>query len=542
MNDSADDRKVAAAARTLMLLNGQADEARLELHNLRQDLVRVQRDFSETRVAQLLEANEKLVIAALRAESAAETAASNLDELERSRQLDALTQIPNRVLMLDRLETAIAQGRRRDSRIAVLFVDIDRFKHINDTRGHAVGDEVLKLVAHRLESVVRQSDTVSRHGGDEFLVLLSDVAQASDAAGVAAKMLTTLAAPASVSGETMRVSASIGITIYPDDGTDAATLVGRADQAMYRSKNHGRGCYAFWDERIPVVSHEPDGEHSVQSTLARLELGAGRHSTDADLREANEHLVIAAMSAQEVEARAEETHRQQIHFLAMVAHELRNPLMPIRTAAALLNRAFGDEQLLSRVQVIIERQVAHMTRLVNDLLDGSRVSTGKFRLERSLVEIATVLSVSVETCRPAMDARMQHLKVEMPLTPLIVHGDAVRLAQVFSNLLDNASKYTPRGGAIALQVVSEPHATVICVSDNGSGITAEALPHIFDLFVQDPRALVLHNGGLGIGLAVARDLVEAHGGTISASSAGGDLGSQFVVTLPISDGRMPARY
>jgi diguanylate cyclase len=218
----------------------------------------------------------------------------------------------------------------------------------------------------------------------------------------------------------------------------------------------------------------------------------------------------------------------------MVAHELRNPLVPIRTAAELLNRALRDEPLLSKLQAAIKRQVALVSRLVDDLLDGSRVSAGKFRLEFTMVDLAGVLSLAVETCRPAVEARSQRLTIHLAPAPLLVHGDPVRLGQIFSNLLDNASKYTARGGEISLTALVLERALQVTVSDNGIGITTEALPNIFELFVQDTRAQAHYDGGLGIGLAVVRDLVEAHGGTVVAMSPGRDLGSDFIVTLPMA--------
>ena len=253
------------------------------------------------------------------------------------------------------------------------------------------------------------------------------------------------------------------------------------------------------------------------------------------LRQANEQLVIAAMDAQELEARTTEAHRRQIAFLAKAAHELRNPLAPIRMAAGLLTGARADAALLGKLQGIIARQAAHMSKLVDDLLDSSRVSAGKFRVERGTADMHSVLNQAIETCRPAMDARLQHFTLKAPSGALNVHGDAVRLAQIFNNLLDNASKYTPEGGTIKLKVHVHHYAMIISVSDNGFGISAEALPHIFDMFVQDTHATALHNGGLGIGLAVVRELVEAHGGTVIARSAGTSLGSQFIVTLPMAE-------
>jgi signal transduction histidine kinase len=254
-----------------------------------------------------------------------------------------------------------------------------------------------------------------------------------------------------------------------------------------------------------------------------------------DLREANEQLVIAALTAQELERQVEQMHSRQIKFLAMVAHELRNPLAPIRTAAELLRRARTDEALMARAQGVIERQIAHMTRLVEDLLDGARISTGKFRLEAHRVDLADTLATAADACRAAMDTKHQQLTLALPDAPLRVHGDPVRLAQVFGNLLENASKYTPEGGHIALRASVGSGSIAVTVCDDGIGITREALHHVFDLFVQGTRAMTARNRGLGIGLAVVRELVEAHGGTVEARSAGTDLGSEFIVTLPAND-------
>ena len=210
-------------------------------------------------------------------------------------------------------------------------------------------------------------------------------------------------------------------------------------------------------------------------------------------------MVIAALTAQQLEAQTKEAYTRQTKFLAMVAHELRNPLIPLRTAAELLNRALRDESLLAQLQAAIKRQVSLVSRLVDDLLDGSRVSAGKFRLECSMVEMAGILSLAVESCRPGVEARSHRLTIHLAPAPLLVLGDPGRLGQIFSNLLDNASKYTAKGGEISLTVVVRDRALQITVSDNGIGITADALPNIFELFVQDARALTPYDGGLASG-------------------------------------------
>ncbi|MES1980862.1 MAG: diguanylate cyclase [Pseudomonadota bacterium] len=534
---SSPDERAAAAVQTIAQLNEQADKLRAELVRLRQSLVEVRADFNIVRAAQLLEANEQLVLAAIRAHTTSETVTSKLSELAHSSQRDTLTGTPNRILMLDRLGKAITTAKRNASPIAVLFLDIDRFKQINDTLGHAVGDAVLQLFARRVESVLRESDTVSRYGGDEFVVLLTEIALLRDVALIARKMLAAIAEPALLGEHVLHLSASLGIAVYPDDGNSAEDLISRADEAMYHSKKKGRGVYTFYKKK----NLNDDGVISPEISVPRKP-GKDKALAQAEpefrshyLRDANEKLIVAALSAQEMEEAANEARRRQITFLAMVAHELRSPLTPIWRATEQLDRLRTTEPELTGLQYTLKRQVTHLSRLVDDLLDGSRVSTGKFRIERNVVEMADILSLAVETYRLVMDTRQQHFKLLLPYDPVIVHGDPVRLAQIFCNLLDNASKFTPQDGEIKLWVKVLDQTTVITVSDNGMGITKDVLPHIFELFVQDTRAPLNGSPGMGIGLAVVRDLVESHGGNVYASSAGKDRGSQFVVMLPIID-------
>jgi diguanylate cyclase (GGDEF)-like protein len=486
--------------------------------------------------ARLVEANEQLVVATLRAQSDAETSAQALKEASRLAEHDALTDLPNRVLLLDRLTLAIANARRRGIRLALLFVDIDHFKEINDALGHAAGDEVLKQAARCLMSSIRMADTVSRHGGDEFLILLTELSQAADVVPIAEKVIVALAAPNRVGDHVLRLRASIGISLYPEDGPDAETLIDRADAAMYRAKRQALGRYVFHgDAPVGERSRSALVVQTLQQPLAHYRLALAEHERrHAQLREANEQLVLAALSAEELRVAAELAQRRQTEFLAVLAHELRNPLTPIRTMAALLGRVPTDETLLPRVQSVIQRQVVHLSRLVDDLLDVSRVHTGKLRLEVQAVEMADIINDAVDVCRPAMDTRLQHFVVKMPRGALQVQGDPVRLAQIVSNLLDNASKYTQDGGEIGLGVVLNDEAMVMTLSDNGIGITAEALPTVFEPFVQDASAIAVNEMGLGLGLTVVRQLTEAHGGSVVASSAGSGLGSTFVVTLPLA--------
>ena len=224
-----------AESATTAWLRARIDGLRHENALLKQELAAARNASRIEHHANLVEANGRLVISALHAEEATETAASELGRLTWSSQRDALTQTPNRALMLDRLRGAFALAERHGTRAAVLFLDLDRFKQINDSLGHAAGDAVLQLVAHRLGSVLRDSDAVSRHSGDEFLVLLTEVSHAADAVSTAKKLLAALAEPTSVSGHTVTLSASVGVAIYPDDGKDPSRLIARADAAMYRS-------------------------------------------------------------------------------------------------------------------------------------------------------------------------------------------------------------------------------------------------------------------------------------------------------------------
>ncbi len=527
MNDPPVDATVAAAERRLADLSAQANSLRAELADLQRDLAQAREEFSSTQAAQLLEANEQLVVSALHARTLADSALADLDAMARASQFDELTETPNRALMLDRIHGAIGLARRYGKQAAVLFVDLDGFKNINDTLGHAAGDAVLRRVAFCLADNVRETDTVSRFGGDEFLVLLAAVTKASDAALIATKMITALANSGAGRGEASSLSASIGIAIYPDDATDPDELIRCADAAMYRAKRRGPGRFAF---------HTDDDltERDVAPSLPpRAPLPSGLSLQQAaDLREANQHLVVSAVVAQAREESAQVFHHRQIKFLAMVAHELRGPLMPLRTATELLPRAMSDEPLMGRLQLLIRRQVGYMTRLVEDLLDGARASTGKFRLERARIDMNAILRQAMETCGPAMQGRRQQLTIRLLPSAFEVDGDGMRLTQIMVNLLDNASKYTPIEGRITLEATVRDGQLSISVADNGIGVTPDALPRIFDLFEQEPHARAFHSGGLGIGLSIVRELTEAHGGTIVANSPGKGLGSEFIVTLP----------
>jgi diguanylate cyclase len=536
MSDRRNFSLIAAAGRTLAQLKKQADGVRAELLSLRQMAAEARREFSGTHVAQLRDANERLVLSALQAETIADTAVNNLSELARSSQRDTLTDTPNRALMLDRLESALSFARRHATHTALLFIDLDHFKGINDSLGHAIGDEVIKLAARQLKAAVRASDTVSRHGGDEFLVLLAEVADESSAARVAKKIIRTLDTASIVGGHVIRLSASVGIAMYPEDGDDPETLIGRADAAMYAAKKGGRGRFALHSERHlnGSAQQSTDGSPQHSGTSHDLDL-AGRAPSLRNLREANERLIISALAAQELGLQAQKAQHRQMELVATVARELRNPLNPMRTVADLVKQSRTDEALSEHVQVIVKSQLAYMSRLMEELIDATRAGGCVFPLDHSTFDIAEAIRTAVKACRPALESRLQHFEMQLPPLPVRVNGDFLRLTQVFSNLLDNASKYTGADGAIELALDVFGESLTVTVRDDGIGIAPEELASVFDLFVQEARALPLRNGGLGVGLAIVRDLVEAHGGTVVGRSAGRDCGSEFVVTLPLAD-------
>lgn len=257
------------------------------------------------------------------------------------------------------------------------------------------------------------------------------------------------------------------------------------------------------------------------------------------LREANQNLVIASIHAQELQAQAEATNQRQKEFLSMLAHELRNPLAPITMANALLGKiAAGHPQLL-KLHGVIGRQVSHMTHLVDDLVDASRVSSGKITLTIARIRLSEIIESSVEISQPFIDKRQQQLSIELPTAAVDVDGDLVRLAQAISNILINASKFTPEQGQITLSARTLAETIMVSIKDNGVGMAPELQPFIFDLFTQGPHALDRSQGGLGIGLSLVRNIAEMHNGSVQALSDGIGLGSEFILRLPIAAKALP---
>jgi PAS domain S-box-containing protein len=236
-----------------------------------------------------------------------------------------------------------------------------------------------------------------------------------------------------------------------------------------------------------------------------------------------------------------EQDRRKTEFLATLAHELRNPLAPIRSGLQLMRRAKGDPEASARVQDIMDRQLDHLVHLVDDLLDVARITRGQIALKPERIELAEVLRAALDTSMPLIESARHHLELRLPDAPLALVADPIRLTQVVSNLLNNAAKYTPRGGAIVLAAARDGDDALITVSDNGIGIPCESLESVFQMFTQVSPPSQRSHGGLGIGLSLVRSLVELHGGSITAASAGLDAGSVFTVRLPIEEKDPAAR-
>jgi PAS domain S-box-containing protein len=309
--------------------------------------------------------------------------------------------------------------------------------------------------------------------------------------------------------------------VHPEDlpGLDAAWQHSLATGTPYEVEHrllHHTGHYRWVLNRaLPVT-----GEHGA---IVRW-MGA---LTDIhDKKRGEEELKAAA--------------RRKDEFLAMLAHELRNPLAPISSAAQLLVQVAADEKRVRQSSEIIVRQVRHLTGLVDDLLDVSRVTRGLVELQRERVDLKGVLASALEQARPLVESRRHHLDLALDAAPAWVDGDRIRLVQVVANLLNNAAKYTPQGGAIALSLEVDRGFASVAVSDNGIGISHDLLPQVFELFTQAERTPDRAQGGLGLGLALVKSLVGLHGGRVGAESAGPGRGSPIPVVLPLAQAAPPA--
>ncbi len=287
-----------------------------------------------------------------------------------------------------------------------------------------------------------------------------------------------------------------------------------------------------------VVGYEkaflrPDGERTYfLGAAALLEPGSNSHVRIAlDLTQ----LKLAQHERERLLEQLRETDRRKDEFLAVLAHELRNPLAPIKNSLEVIKRAPASANLLEKARETMERQVGHMVRLIDDLLDVSRITHNRLELRRATCELQPIIAQAVQTVQPLADAKRHTIQMNLPAEPIQLSADAVRLTQVFINLLDNACKYTEPGGRIRISAERQRNQVVVVVEDNGLGIPAEALPTVFDMFTRADQSIERQQGGLGLGLTLVRRMVELHGGTVTAASKGTGQGSRFTVCLTALD-------
>jgi signal transduction histidine kinase len=287
---------------------------------------------------------------------------------------------------------------------------------------------------------------------------------------------------------------------------------------------------------VPVVPEILRAKVSIFVDLYRKTQETARLNRDLErlVAERTAELERVAAGLRDREQALQEADRMKDEFLATLAHEIRNPLAPILAAVQLMRMPQVPDAQRTRARDMIERQVEHLVRLVDDLLDISRITRGVITLQQEKLSVADVITRAVETSRPIIDARGHELHIAQPQSPLVVYGDMTRLSQVVSNLLNNAAKFTPEAGRIDLTVKRIGNAIDVTITDSGIGIAPEMLPKVFDLFTQVDRAQHHGTPGLGIGLALVRRLVEMHGGDVTARSEGLGRGAQLTVRLPLA--------
>ncbi len=372
-----------------------------------------------------------------------------------------------------------------------------------------------------------------------------------------------------VLGETARrMTEADGVTVVLRDGELCHYVEENAIAPLWKGRRFPmKACISGWcmlhreqvaipdiyaDPRIPHDAYRPTFVQSLAMTPIRSEdpigaIGAywaGRHqATTEELQVLQALGDSAAMAFANVQLIEELTvaNRRKDDFLSMLAHELRNPLAPLRNALHVLHLRGGGQETVEQVGELMERQVLHLARIVDDLLDVARFTSGKVAIQRERIDLARVVRHAAEDRQGLLEAAGLSLRLELPETPVWVTADATRLVQVLGNVLDNAGKFTPAGGGVTVRLaVEEPERqAAVAIRDTGIGIEAELLPEIFEVFAQADRSLDRTGGGLGLGLAVAKSLLELHGGAIEARSAGIGQGAEFILRLPC-DQELPA--
>jgi PAS domain S-box-containing protein len=447
--------------------------------------------------------------------------------------------------------TVLRDGQGEVEGFAKITRDLTERLRAEENERRLIAEKVAREVAQgaeeRLARLQRITAALSQAASPDD-VAAALLRECADAMGAAATAVYVLAPD----GKSLELFAQQGhdeevlepYRSIPIDARTPLTDVARERAAAFYES------FDAWAERYPALRDPSRASHLQASAALPLVahgdlLGVmGVRFVDRRPFDAGERtllLTVAGVCAQaidraklfaaETEARAaaEAASRAKDEFLAMLGHELRNPLAPISTAIQLM-KLRGDRS--QRARDIIERQVSHLNTLVDDLLDVSRVARGLISLSRACIEVSEILSRAIEMASPLLEQRRQHLAVAAPTSGLSIDADPLRMAQVVSNLLTNAAKYTPPGGHVWLSAELEGGEAVIRVRDDGEGIGPDLLPRVFDLFVQGHRTIARSEGGLGLGLALVKNLVALHGGTVAVTSEGPGRGSEFVVRVP----------
>lgn len=480
---------------------------------------------------------------------------------------------------MDGFETAsLIRRRRRSAHTPIIFITAFA-DEVRQAEGYAQGavdyilapvvPEILRAKVRVFVDLFRMTEQVRRQA--EERIALAEERTKRAAAEEANRRLAFLAGAAGVLGQSLdvlvtardvaRVSvpfladAAALVLTEPPVGATGVTLAEAAGDGVRVTEVPGR---EHLPERlVQAVEQVLERERDVDTaaafalplrtrgrTVAVLALSreaSGREFGPVDRATADALASRAAIALDNARLYREiqQADRQKNEFLSMLAHELRNPLAPIRNAIEVMKLRGDIGAELTWARDVIDRQMRQLSRLVDDLLDVSRITRGKIELRKQPIELGPVVLQAVEASRPFIESKRHDLSVTVPAEPIPVHGDAARLAQVLTNLLVNAAKYTEEGGRIWLTTRRDGNDAIVSVKDTGVGIPADMLSAVFELFIQVEQSIDRSQGGLGVGLTLVRRLVEMHGGSVSATSAGAGQGSEFVVRLPAMDGGQP---
>ena len=482
---------------------------------------------------EILEASELLAVTALHATAAADESRENLERAARPFDVDALTGLPNRALFRDRFSQALAHARRRNARVAVLFVDLDHFKEINDAHGHAVGDMIIRYVANCLKDAGRDVDTVCRHGGDEFLILLSEIGDAASAARFAEKVTTVLREPIRIGDSTFTIAASIGISLYPDDGEDQELLIQRADAAMYVAKRNGNGiAYASAHQQTLTPTHVPAIASDSHDPIGLLEVAlADAHTTIADLKATNARLELDILNAEREQVKANQAKQYQSRLLNVVAHELRNSLSPLQSAADVLTLVRMDPSLMQRLELVLKRQIGHIFTLLTDLLDVSRLNMGRLTIDLERVDVGEVIETAALQLATGFSKRDHDVRVRIETKSPFVLGDKVRLTQVVTTLLDRVSSSLKHGAAIVASLYDRNGSLVLAIAEGRDTATAHD-EHAQALDLSDDLSSTTASDIMTVAVMVVIELLKSHGGQLTVSRAEHGEVSRLQIILP----------